>query len=230
MGNRRISIDAKCIGLRLLARKRDTRKEIAEICDFSERTLYRARKRFRDTGSVAKACVINPGRPRLLQTADANFLLHLAKHKPTLFLDEYSRYLDKHRHLPVSMSTVHRTFERAGLNVKHVQKMAAERDPLQAGIFLHRVAQYPAHYLVSVDEMSKDDRTYSRLWGRAPRGERAEANIPFVRKRRFPGICAMALDKGIIASRVVEGSFDRDTFINYLRNDLVGTHTFRKSL
>jgi hypothetical protein len=108
--------------------------------------------------------------------------------------------------------------------------MAAEHDPLQAGIFLHRVTQYPAHYLVSVDEMSKDDHTYSRLWGRAPRGKPAEANIPFVCKRRSSGICAMALDKGIIASRVVEGSFDRDTFIDYLRNDLVGTHTFRKLL
>ncbi|KAJ7736646.1 hypothetical protein B0H16DRAFT_1254138, partial [Mycena metata] len=111
--------------------------------------------------------------------------------------------------------------ERAGLSVKRVQRMAAERDPLQAGNFLHRVSAYPAHYLVSIDEMSKDDRTYAILWGRAPVGERAEANIPFVRKRRFSAICALALDKGIIASRVVESSFDRDTFINYLRNDLL---------
>jgi hypothetical protein len=98
--------------------------------------------------------------------------------------------------------------------------MASERDPLQAGIFLHRIAQYPAHYLVSTDEMSKDDRIYARLWGRGPVGSRVEISAPFVRKRRFSGL---ALDKGIIASRVVEGSFDRDTFIDFLRHDLVSS-------
>jgi transposase len=221
MVNKRISDDAKRIGLRLLARGRDTPEEIGKICRYSTRTLFRAKKRFRDTGSVRRARARNPGRPRLLNTADAHYLLQLAKHKPSIFLDEYTVYLEKHRHLPASISTVHRTFERAGLSVKRVQKMASERDPLQAGNFLHRVAAYPAHYLVSIDEMSKDDRTYARLWGRSPVGERVEEYSPFVRKRRFSALCAMALDKGIIASRVVEGSFDRDTFVDFLRNDLV---------
>ncbi|KAJ7331568.1 hypothetical protein DFH08DRAFT_631472, partial [Mycena albidolilacea] len=162
----KISDDAKHIGLRLLARGRDTRDEIAEICDFSTRTLYRARARHRQTGTVARARRRNPGRPRILAVSDANYLLQLAKHKPTTFLDEYQQYMEKYRHLPVSITTIHRTFERAGLNVKRVQRMASERDPLQAGIFLHRIAQYPAHYLVSTDEMSKDDRIYARLWGR----------------------------------------------------------------
>jgi hypothetical protein len=131
--------------------------------------------------------------------------------------------MEKYRHLPVSITTIHRTFERAGLNVKQVQRMASERDPLQAGAFLHRVAQYPAHYLVSTEEMSKDDRIYVRLWGRGPVGERVEVGVPFVRKRRFSGICACTLDKGMIASRVVEGSFDLETFIDFLRHDLVGS-------
>ncbi|KAJ7934505.1 hypothetical protein B0H13DRAFT_1591499 [Mycena leptocephala] len=108
----------------------------------SIRTLFRAKKRFRDTGSVARAPAPNPGGPRLLQTADANFLLHLARHKPTIFLDEYLRYLEKHRHLPASIWTVHRTFERAGLNVKRVKRMASERDPLQAGNVVHRISIY----------------------------------------------------------------------------------------
>ncbi|KAJ7100847.1 hypothetical protein B0H15DRAFT_739373, partial [Mycena belliarum] len=84
----------------------------------------------------------------------------------------------------------------AGLSVKQVQKMASERDPLQEGNFIHRISQYPANYLVAVDEMSKDDRTYARLWGRSPAGERVESYAPFVRKRRYTTIGAMALDKG----------------------------------
>ncbi|KAJ7814447.1 hypothetical protein B0H13DRAFT_1664785, partial [Mycena leptocephala] len=99
-------------------------------------------ERASDKTTVARAPALNPGGPRLLQTADANFLLHLARRKPTIFLDEYSRYLEKHRHLPASIWTVHRKFERAGLNVKRVQRMASERDPLQAGNFVHRISIY----------------------------------------------------------------------------------------
>jgi hypothetical protein len=101
--------------------------------------------------------------------------------------------------------------------------MASERDPIQEAHFIHRISQYPAHYLVAVDEMLKDDRTYARLWGRAPVGQRVEVYQPFVRKRRFTGIAALALDVGIIASRVIEGSSDRDTYVDFLRNDLVGS-------
>ncbi|KAJ7731649.1 hypothetical protein B0H16DRAFT_1260739, partial [Mycena metata] len=127
MVNRRIHNASKDIALRLLARRRDTR-EIAKICDFSTRTLARTIKRHRMTGSVAKAAVLGAGRPRLINSKDATVLLRLAKHRPSTFLDEYQRYLHTHRHLPVSIATVHRTFERAGLSVKRVQKMAAERD------------------------------------------------------------------------------------------------------
>jgi transposase len=230
MGNRSIQDSAKTIALRLLARGRDTRKEIAGICDFSERTLSRVVQRHRATGSVAKAAVLGAGRPRLLDNKDAAYLIRLAKHRPSMFLDEYQHFLDTHRHLPVSIATIHRTFERAGLKVKRVQKMASERDPIQEGIFLHRISQYPAHYLVPLDETSKDDRTYARLWGRSPVGERVEEYSPFVRKRRFTGIAAMGLDKGIIAARVIEGSSDRDTFMDFLRNDLVSVILFLGSL
>ena len=152
---------------------------------------------------------------------DCAFLLRLSQHKPTLFLDEYSRRLELCRELPVSLATIHRSLERAGLNVKHVQKLASERDPDLRADFIRRIGQYPAHYLISIDEVSKDDRTYTRLWGRAPVGQRVEQHDPFVRKRRYSMLAGLALDEGIIASRVVEGSFTHDTFLEYLRDDLV---------
>jgi hypothetical protein len=102
-----------------------------------------------------------------------------------------------------------------------VQKMASERDPILERNFITRISQYPAHYLVALDETSKDNRTYARLWGRSPKGQRVEVSQPFVRKRRYTAIAALVLDAGIIATRVIEGSSDRETFINYLRNDLV---------
>ncbi|KAJ7138972.1 hypothetical protein C8R44DRAFT_545494, partial [Mycena epipterygia] len=131
MPNRSITDTAKAIAICLVNRGRDTRKEIADICGFSTRTLTRSVRCFRTTGSVAKAAAIGRGRPRLLHSNDSQYLLKLAHHNPCKFLDEYQRFLDIYRHCPVHISTVHRTFERAGLSVKRVQKMASERDPLQ---------------------------------------------------------------------------------------------------
>jgi hypothetical protein len=136
-------------------------------------------------------------------------------------LDEYTRRLEQHRELSVSLATIHRTLERAGLNVKHVQKMAAERDPFLRADFIRRIGQYPANYLILIDEVSKDDRTYTRLWGRAPVGKRVKQHDPFVRRRRYSMIGALVLDEGIIAARVIEGSFRNDTFLEYLRDDVV---------
>lgn len=113
--------------------------------------------------------------------------------------------------------------------MKQAQKLAAERDPMKRADFVCRIGQYPTPYLIFLDEVSKDDRTYARLWGRAPLGGRVEKHDPFVRKRRLSMLAAMALDEGIIALRIVEGSFTRKTFMEYLRDDLVSA-LFPKSI
>lgn len=221
MGNRRISDDLKMAALRLKARGRDSIPEILDIVRFSQRTFYRLRQRYRHTGSVAKAEAIGRGRPRKALHGDIQYLIRLAHHKPTMFLDEYQVRLARYRHLSLSMATIHRELRRAGLSTKQVQKMAAERDPIKRADFVRRISHYPATCLLALDEVSKDDRTYARLWGRSARGTRVEAAQPFVRKRRFSMLATMALDKGIVAAQVVEGSFTRDLFLKYLRDDLV---------
>ncbi len=220
MGNRRISDDLKEAALRLKARG-DSDSEITRITGFSRRTLYRIQLRKRQTGSVTKALAIGRGRRRSLAQADANYLLGLARHKPTMFLDEYRQRLEKYRILRISMATIHRTFQRARLSVKRVQKLALERDPIKRADFIRRIGQYPADYLINLDEMSKDDRTYSRLWGRSPIGARVEVLQPFVRKRRFSLLAALTVSDGIPAAQVLEGSFTRKTFYEFLRDCVV---------
>lgn len=125
------------------------------------------------------------------------------------------------------MSTLHDSLHRAGLRVKRVQKLASERDPIKRADFVRRIGEYPPQCLVFLDEVSKDNRTYARLWGRAAAGVRVEKHNPFVRKRRLSMLAALAFDKGIIASRVVEGSFTHGTFMEYLRDDLVSHPPYR---
>ncbi|KAK0229640.1 hypothetical protein EDD85DRAFT_776120 [Armillaria nabsnona] len=86
--------------------------------------------------------------------------------------------------------------------------MAKECCPIKHASFIRRISQYLASYLLCMDEVSKDDQTYARLFAQAPRGQRALVSQPFVRKTQFSMCATMVLREGIIASKVVEGSFD----------------------
>jgi transposase len=92
MGNRKISDDLKEAALRL-RQDGQTPGYIKHITGISRCTLFRTQKQKHDTGSVAKAQAIRHGHPRSLLHSDAAYLLRLARHKPTLFLDEYAHRL-----------------------------------------------------------------------------------------------------------------------------------------
>ena len=138
-----------------------------------------------------------------------------------MFLDEYAKHLKDGRYIDASLTTIHHTLARAGLNIKRVQKLAAERSPTICANFIHRIAQYPTEYLMCLDEVSKDDRTYDHLWGQSHMGIRMEQHALFVPKWRFSMVAALALDEGIVAAKVIEGSFDRERFMQYLCDDVV---------
>ena len=220
MGNWKISDDLKEAALWMKACAYSD-PEILSIVKFSASTLACAVRHKNLTGSVTRARAIGCGWPRLLTSGDSQYLLSVAHHKPGLFLDEYQLKLSDHRHLDVSLATLHWTFARAGLNVKQVQKLAQERDPVLHADFVCWISHYPTNYLVCMDEVSKDNQTYARLWGQAWRGMRVEQHNPFVHKKRYSMVAALVLDEGIVAAKVWEGSFTTDTFLEYLWDDVV---------
>ena len=114
------------------------------------------------------------------------------------------------------MTTIHRELHMAGLSIRRVQKLASEQDPIKWANFIHRIAQYPASYIIALDEVLKDDWTYAHLWGCSERGTHVEVSQPFVRKHHFSMLAGMVLDEGIVAAQVVEGSFNRDLFLTFL--------------
>src|ERR1700737_1406447 len=89
MGNHKISDDLKEAALQL-RQDGQTPGYIKHITGISRCTLFCTQKWKHDTGSVAKAQAIRCGCPCSLLHSDAAYLLHLAHHKPTLFLDEYA--------------------------------------------------------------------------------------------------------------------------------------------
>ncbi|KAF8436852.1 hypothetical protein L210DRAFT_869880 [Boletus edulis BED1] len=56
--------------------------------------------------------------------------------------------------------------------------------------------------------------TYTWFFGHSERGSHVERHYPFVYKKRYSMVAALALGEGIIAAHVIEGSFTHDTFYN----------------
>ncbi|KIJ14500.1 hypothetical protein PAXINDRAFT_79036, partial [Paxillus involutus ATCC 200175] len=109
----------------------------------------------------------------------------------------------------------------AGLNVKHIQRLASEQDLLACATFICCISQYPANYLIPLDEMAKDVRTYAWLWGCLPQGTRCEHHDPFVQTQQLSLLAALVLNEGIVAARVLEGSYTYETFCEFLHVDLI---------
>ncbi|KAF9493315.1 hypothetical protein BDN71DRAFT_1395241, partial [Pleurotus eryngii] len=69
--------------------------------------LYHVFQQYNTTGSATFPKAVNHGQPQKLVQYDTNYLLHLARYKPTYFLDEYSRLLVRNQLLHVSIATIH---------------------------------------------------------------------------------------------------------------------------
>ncbi len=160
------------------------------------------------------------GRPRELHREDVEFLVSLSRHSPQKFLDEYQALLYDNRAIGVSLSTIHRTFERKGISYKRLAKIAAERDPWARADFVRRIGRYPVEYLICIDETSKDERTYFRSYERSLVNTLCQVRAPFIRGRRFSILPALDVNR-IFACKVVEGSFTSEKFYKFLRDHVV---------
>ncbi|KIO13705.1 hypothetical protein M404DRAFT_110339, partial [Pisolithus tinctorius Marx 270] len=106
---------------------------------------------------------------------------------------------------------------------KILHKIAAERDEERCGDFREQIIanfQGDGREFVFVDETSKDERTWARHYGCAMSGARAPLSDVFVRGDRYSLVAAMTVD-GYIAAEVVEGSYDRDLFCDFITQQLL---------
>ncbi|KAK0236856.1 hypothetical protein EDD85DRAFT_770593 [Armillaria nabsnona] len=116
--------------------KGDSPEEILHMTRFSLSTLYRTQRHFRLTGDVAKKPALGCGCPRKLLAADIAYLLSLAQHNPSKFLDEYQERLCHYHNITVCLATIHHAFEAAGYSIKKITKMAKEKCPYKCASFI----------------------------------------------------------------------------------------------
>lgn len=217
---RKISHDVKLAAIRLYYTRILSLQQILDACGFSRRTFFRVLKLWRETGDVVKARALTRGGPRLLHCEDIQYLLRLIRQNPDYFLDELLHLLQTNRFISVHYTTIHRELERAGVSTKKLRRIACERDEDKRADFILRMAQYLPEEIGFVDEVSKDERTWGRRYGRSKKGRRAEKSQPFVRGRRTSTEALLTLD-GFVAGTVVEGSMTKEMFLEWLEFNVV---------
>ncbi|THH14792.1 hypothetical protein EUX98_g9562 [Antrodiella citrinella] len=220
MVNRFISPDVKRAAIRLYERNLLPLEDILDCINISARTFWRILKLYRQTGDVINPRPRQRGRPRKLLSDDVQYLIRLIRHRPDWFLDELLGLLDNNRFVAVHFSTIHRELLRAGVSLKKLKRVAAERDELLRADFVRRMAVYTPEQLRFMDEVSKDERTLKRRNGRALKGRRAVMRGVFVRGRRVSGEGVMTVD-GMVASTVVQGSMTRKRFLDFLEHEVL---------
>jgi hypothetical protein len=71
-----------------------------------------------------------------------------------------------------------------------------------------------------IDEVSKDEWTVGRRYGRSKRGHQARQSQPFIHGWRTSTVGCLTLD-GFVSRMSVEGSLTQDQFLHWLEHSLV---------
>ena len=222
MPNRRISSDLKECALRLW----DLGWDLEDICfafGVSSRSCYRWWQILEVHGNVNRPCSPLRGCTRTITRALLTSIETLFIDDSDLYLDEICTWLAVEHDITISLSALCRTLNDTGLSRKVLQKIASERDEVHRLEFQEYLCDTfigDGSEFVVVDETSKNERTFARHYGRAPRGQRAQLKDVFVRGDRYSLCAAMTVD-GYIAARVVEGSFDAEQFYNFIAEEVV---------
>jgi len=99
--------------------------------------------------------------------------------------------------------------------------MAAERNELLRSAFIAKIGNgYVPEQFVFLDESAKDERTLSRRYGYSYVGTKARSKVMFVRGKRYTILPALTID-GIVAVEVIEGSYNKKKFEDFICTQVV---------
>ncbi|KAG1867774.1 hypothetical protein DFJ58DRAFT_630217, partial [Suillus subalutaceus] len=120
-----------------------------------------------------------------------------------IFLNEVCTLLAVGHDITVGASTLPRNLKEAGLTRKILRKLASERNESREGEFRVSFRNYfigDGSEFVGIDETSKNDRTYTWHYGRAPGGHCAQLTNVFVRGDWY-SLCTATTAQGHIAAQ-----------------------------
>jgi transposase len=195
-----------------------SRQQVADLFRVSTAWVRRLLQRRRLTGSFAARPHAGGPQPKLDDERRGRLLVLVAA-QPDATLAELRDRLAA----PVHLSTIARALTRLGLTVKKKVLQAAEQDRPdvrhQRATYCGRVAAIDPDRLVFLDECGANT-AMTRLYGRAPRGERVVGSVPQGHWKTTTLISAIRR-AGVVASLVFEGPTDEAAFRAYITKVLV---------
>ncbi|CAD6963061.1 unnamed protein product [Tilletia controversa] len=213
MPYRKVSEEVKQLAVKLVVDGQTTVSYLDRHGVISASTFYRYFK-------IPRSNRRSPGRPRKLHHTAIQFLHELILRHPDLYLDEIADILHRTVGTRISISTIHRSFKRAGITLKRAHRIAQERSETKRRGYILRISKYETDQLVFADETSYDARDAVRFRARSTRNSHARLKRPYRRGGRLSCIAALSAD-GLFAPWAVRGAFNGDRFCSYLRTELL---------
>jgi len=89
--------------------------QVAELVGMGVSTVYRILALYRRTGDVVRTPLLS-GRPRILDSMEADYVENLVVHTPDLYLHEIQRLLEENCDVNVSLPTIYRALIQRNLS------------------------------------------------------------------------------------------------------------------
>jgi len=198
--------------------------EVAELFGVSVATVKNFVRRQRETGS-ADALPHGGGRTPTLSDQARRFVRQIITERNDMTLDEVSQRVKQKYKKKVSRPTMCRLLQALGLPRKKKSLHSSERDTPRVKrarrAYQQQVSQLDVKRFNFVDE-SGVNLAMTRLYGRAPAGERAVGSVPINYGANLTVIAALGL-AGLDAVMTVEGATDGDVFRIYVERILCPT-------
>lgn len=191
-------------------------RQIARRFRIGLSTLTRWLQRRRQTGSLDPK-PHGGGRTRAVDAKHAETLRDLVRQQPDATLDELNQRLG----LDCSRMAIFRALLRWRISRKkkvlHAQERDTPRTKRKRRVFRRRIAQVDPKDLVFVDETGADT-AMTRLYGRAPIGERVEGAVPG-HWESVTLVAGLRLS-GVVSPMAFAGAMDTPSFESYVEQIL----------
>ena len=158
---------------------------------------------------------------RIITAADEDFIRDLVRARPSIYLDEIQQELESAHGLFVSIATISRALARMEISKKSLSRRASERNEELRTLWEVELAWLDNPDLfVFIDESAVDNKTVQRSQGWSTVGGRSVSRCTFLRGKRHSILPALSSD-GIIALEIIEGSVNKERFLQFLRDRVV---------
>lgn len=195
-------------------------KQVAMNLCIDQSTARRICDKFETSGEVQKRVYPADKAFRKLNEPAQFFILHLVLDRPGIYLKEIQQELILHLGLDITLSAICKFLHKAGLTRQRLKTYALQRDEHLRAQFSADVSLYNTEMLVFLDETGTDRRDTFRKKGYSFRGKPARAQKLLVRGEHVSALCLMSKE-GILACKLVRGSVNGDTFIEFVENSLM---------